>query len=81
MTNIRYVHNEIKCVLSIKELNFNGKMGQNFLIYLRSGPRKLTPSPLTVSLTVKYSGVWDDFPYKFWFWYNFKVKLTLEKFS
>ena len=74
-------HNEIKCVLSIKESNFNGKMGQNFLISLRSGPRKLTPYPLTVSLTVIYSGVLDDFPYKFWFWYNFKVKLTLEKFS
>ena len=29
-------HNEIKCVLSIKKSNFNGKkMGQNFHIFLK----------------------------------------------
>ena len=39
------LHNEIKCVLSIKESNFNEKMGQNFHISLRSGPMGLTPQP------------------------------------
>ena len=44
-------HNEIKCVLSIKESNFeNKKLGQNFHICLGQG----CPPPLTVSLTVKY---------------------------
>ena len=47
-------NNEMKCVLGIKESNFNGEMGQNFHICLRSGPRGLTPPPLTISLTVKY---------------------------
>ena len=37
------LHDEIKCVLSTKESNFNEKMGQNFYICLRSGPRGLTP--------------------------------------
>ena len=36
----------MKCVLSIKEANFNEKMGSNFHICLGSGPR---------GLTVKYS--------------------------
>ena len=35
-------YNEVKCVLSIKESNFNGNMGQNFLICLQSGTRGLT---------------------------------------
>ena len=48
------LHNEIKCVMSIKESNFNEKIDQNFHICLRSGPRGLNPPPLTVSLTVKY---------------------------
>ena len=29
----------MKCVLSIKESNFNAKMGENFHICLQSGPR------------------------------------------
>ena len=45
-------HNEIKCVLSIKELNFNEKMGQNFHICSQAEPRGLTTS-LTVILTAK----------------------------
>ena len=40
-------HNEIKCVLSIKELNFNDKRIKIFT----SG---LTPPPLTISLAEKY---------------------------
>ena len=39
------LHNEMKCVLSIKEPNFNEKMGQNFHICLWSGPTGLTPHP------------------------------------
>ena len=31
-------HNEIRCVISIKESNFNVKLGQNFHICLWSGP-------------------------------------------
>ena len=48
-------HNEIKCILSIKESNLNKKKGQNFHICSRSEPRELVPPPppLTVSLTVK----------------------------
>ena len=53
-------HNEIKCVLGIKESKFNGKIGQNYYICLRSGPRWLTPPPLTVSLTVKYPFFYDS---------------------
>ena len=45
--------NEIKCVLGIKESNFNEKMDQNFHISFWSGPMGLTPF-LTVSPTVKY---------------------------
>ena len=51
------LHNEINCVLSVKESNFNEKNNQNFHICLRSGPRWLTP-PLSVSLTVKYRFFW-----------------------
>ena len=40
-------HNGIKCVLSMKESNFNEKMDRNFHFCLRSGPRGLTPYPLT----------------------------------
>ena len=36
-------HNEMKCVLSIKESNFSAKMGQNFT-FLWSGPRELKSS-------------------------------------
>ena len=43
-------HKEIKCVLSNKESNFNGKMGQNF--HGRAEGTD-TPPPLTISLTVK----------------------------
>ena len=50
------LHNEIKCVLSVKESNFNEK-NQTFHICLRSGPRWLTP-PHTASLTVKYPFFW-----------------------
>ena len=39
-------HNDIKCVLSNKESNFNAKLGQNFHICSRSWRRGLTPSPL-----------------------------------
>ena len=35
-----------KCVLSVKESNFNEKKDQNFHIWLRLGPRWLTPPPL-----------------------------------
>ena len=46
------LHNEIKCVLSVKESNFSEK---KYHICFRSGTRWLTPPlPLTVSLTVKY---------------------------
>ena len=38
------VHNEIECVLSIKESNCK-KNDQNFHICLRSGPTGLTPPP------------------------------------
>ena len=35
-------HNEMKCVLSIKDSNFNEKMGQNFHICSQAEPRGLT---------------------------------------
>ena len=35
------LQNDLKRVLSIKESNFNGKMGQNLHICLRSGPVKV----------------------------------------
>ena len=34
-------HNELNCILGIKDSNFNTKMGQNFNIRLRSGLRGL----------------------------------------
>ena len=37
------LHNETKCVLSVKESNFNEKKDQNFHICLELGPRWLTP--------------------------------------
>ena len=36
------------------------KMSQNFHIFLRSGPRGLSPPPLTVSLAVKYLFFYDS---------------------
>ena len=49
------IHNEIKCVLSIKESKFQSKSGLDFHICLQwPGPRWLTPPPLTVSMTVKH---------------------------
>ena len=41
--------------LTLREVIPLKKMGQNFHICLRSGPTGLTPPPLTVSLTVKYT--------------------------
>ena len=41
------LHNEMQCILSVKESNFNEKKNQNFHICLRSGPTGLT---LTSSL-------------------------------
>ena len=38
--------NEIKCVLGIKESNFNGKMGQHFHICLRSRAEREFPFPV-----------------------------------
>ena len=38
-------HNEMKCVMSVKESNFNEKKDQNVHICSRSGPRWLTPPP------------------------------------
>ena len=64
-----------------QRIKFQWKHGSTFSQFLTVRAEEADPLPLTVSLTVKYSGVLDDFPYKFWFWYNFKVKLTLEKFS
>ena len=55
------LHNDIKCVLSIKESKRIKKNDRNFHICLRSGPRGLTPShPLLVSLTVKYQFFYDS---------------------
>ena len=51
-------YNEIKCVLSTKESNFNGKNGSKFshLLTVRAeGADPFPPPlPLTVSLTVNY---------------------------
>ena len=43
-----------KTCFECKRIKFQWKMGQNFHICLRSGPRWLTPNPLTVSLIAKY---------------------------
>ena len=44
---------------------YNGKnMDLNFHNCLRSGPRGLPPPPLTVSLTVKRLGFFDNFPFR-----------------
>ena len=46
-------HNQLKCVLSIKETNFNAKMGKKFSHLLMIRAEGADPLPLTVSLTVK----------------------------
>ena len=46
-------HNEIKCVLSIKESNFSGKNGSEVSHLLTVRAKGADPPPLTVSLTVK----------------------------
>ena len=49
------LHNQIKCFLSIKESNFNGKNGSIFSLLLtaKAEAEGADPAPLTASLTVK----------------------------
>ena len=59
-------HNEIKCVLSAKESNFNGKKIKiSHLLTVRAKVAD-PPPPLAVSLIVKYPGFFYASPYEIW---------------
>ena len=55
MTNFETLHSQIRCVLSVKESNFNEKKRSKFshLLTVRAQEADPSPPPLTVSLTVK----------------------------
>ena len=52
------LHNEMKCVLSVKESNFNEKKIKIFTFAYGQGWGGWPPPPCTVSLTVKYPFFW-----------------------
>ena len=56
------LHNEIKCVLSVKESNCNEKKDPNFHICLQSEPRGLNPPPIPYSQYDCKVAIFYNFP-------------------